>query len=306
MESNGHQHVLQGATWARFQEELGRKPVELSGEGWSCRGYIVSSRGVTYLYCPYGPTLDKAGAMAEVVPAWEELGEKLDFVRFEPMGPVTAAELEELGARKVKDFQPRLTQVMDLTKSDEELWHDVESGHRNAINGAERRGLKFRMSTEPRDGRIFLNLLEETVKRTGFKAFSPRYLELQYRTLMPLGAMKLFIAEHEGRPVAASLGLDGETVRCYLHAAAAPEARKLKAPAPLVWQMMMDARAAGKTQFDLWGVSPAEEADHPWHGFSEFKRGFGGEQVEYMGTWELPLSKLKYRLLQSAKRFMGR
>jgi lipid II:glycine glycyltransferase (peptidoglycan interpeptide bridge formation enzyme) len=304
MEENGH--VLQSENWVRFQEALGRAPVLLEGDGWRCQGFVVNSRGVRYLYCPRGPALTASGKLADVAAEWNQLDQKLDFVRFEPMGEASEPELKAIGAHRVADFQPARTLVLDLSQTEEELRHEVVSGHRNAINGFERRGLTFRVSSNPEDGAAFLKMLDETSKRTGFKAFSHQYLVAQFRTLMPLGALKLYFAEHEGKPVAGAVALDGETVRCYAHAAALPEARKLQAAAPLVWRMMMDAKAEGKTRFDLWGVSPVDATDHPWHGLSSFKRGFGGKEVEYVGTWELPMSRMKYQLYQTAKRFMGR
>jgi lipid II:glycine glycyltransferase (peptidoglycan interpeptide bridge formation enzyme) len=141
--------------------------------------------------------------------------------------------------------------------------------------------------------------------RTGFRPQSDSYLRKMMMVLEPLGVAKLFVAEHEGKVAAAAIAFDYDGTRAYAHAASHPEARKLRATAPLVWHMMMDAKKAGMGRFDLWGVAPVDAGPkHPWAGFSAFKRGFGGEEVTYSGTWELPLKPLKYKAYQAAKRVL--
>jgi lipid II:glycine glycyltransferase (peptidoglycan interpeptide bridge formation enzyme) len=121
--------------------------------------------------------------------------------------------------------------------------------------------------------------------------------------LMPIGAAKLFLAEYEDKAVSVSIALDYEGTRGYAHTGNDPEARKLRATAPLVWAMMLDAKEHGLARFDLWGIAPeGAPAGHPWAGFTEFKRAFGGTEIAYNGTWELPLKKAKYGLWSLAKR----
>lgn len=35
-------------------------------------------------------------------------------------------------------------------------------------------------------------------------------------------------------------------------------------------------------------------SEHPWYGFSGFKRKFKGEYVAYSGTWDVPILKFRY------------
>lgn len=72
----------------------------------------------------------------------------------------------------------------------------------------------------------------------------------------------------------------------------------------LVTSMMQDAHEAGLREFDLYGVVPPEVRDHAWSGFSDFKRSFGGRQVDFSGTWELPVKPVSYALYRLARRFV--
>jgi len=71
--------------------------------------------------------------------------------------------------------------------------------------------------------------------------------------------------------------------------------------------MILDAREAGARRFDFWGVAPPVPAadgapHHPWDGFSQFKRSFGGEAVERAGTWDLGVRSLRHSLYRAAAR----
>lgn len=300
-------HFLQSVAWAEVGRAQNLGVVRAAGDGWSYQGFVTRGRGgVHYLYCPYGPTVKRAGLMKQVAVDWRERLD-VDFVRAEPMGAVAAGELQQLGMMEVKEFQPKHTLVVDLTRPVEELRSDLASGHRNPINGTERRGLAVRLGEGAKDLDRFLEFMYATAVRTGFRPHSDDYFRMLVRVLEPAGALKQFVIEHEGRPVAAALSFDYAGTRAYAHAASDPEARKLNMMASLVWWMMMDAKDQGFKRFDLWGIAPeGAPKSHPWAGFTQFKRGFGGQEEAHVGTWELPLKPVKYRLYAAAKRLQGR
>jgi lipid II:glycine glycyltransferase (peptidoglycan interpeptide bridge formation enzyme) len=63
--------------------------------------------------------------------------------------------------------------------------------------------------------------------------------------------------------------------------------------------MIFDAKKQGQSRFDFVGVAPVGVENHPWEGFTKFKRSFGGQYKFYLGTWELPTHPL-YRLYRGA------
>jgi len=297
-------HMLQGRPWAQFQQTLGQQVVWAEGEGWSWLGSVNKGRGVSYLYSSYGPSVTSKEALvmalASLKAAAKALG--LDFVRCEPIG-LDEAVVAQTGLRRVKMVQPQHSLIVDLTKSEEELRAALSSSHRNTINGTERRELTLRASTDLTDLDAFLALTHATAKDRGITPHPDSYYRTMLEVLLPLGAAKLFLAEHEGRPVSVSIALDYEGTRGYAHTGNDPESRKLRATAPLVWAMMLDAKEQGMTRFDLWGIAPeGAPKGHPWAGFTEFKHAFGGTEIAYSGTWELPLNKAKYGLWSLAKR----
>jgi len=58
--------------------------------------------------------------------------------------------------------------------------------------------------------------------------------------------------------------------------------------------MIRDSLAAGAAVYDLRGITETLDADDEHVGLVQFKVGTGGEAVEYVGEWDLPLNPLLY------------
>jgi lipid II:glycine glycyltransferase (peptidoglycan interpeptide bridge formation enzyme) len=123
---------------------------------------------------------------------------------------------------------------------------------------------------------------------------------------MPLQAATMYVAEHAGEAVAAAICFDFADTRYYAHAVSDMQrGHRLGAAAPLVWTMIMDARAAGLSSFDFWGVVPDPDPRHPWAGLTRFKMAFGGGLVVRGGTWDVPVRPLRHRLYRVARGLRG-
>lgn len=106
----------------------------------------------------------------------------------------------------------------------------------------------------------------------------------------------------DGQVLAASLFFDYAGTRYYMQSAADLEFKKLPATVALLTTAIFDAKAAGLKTFDFWGIAPdGAPADHPWRGFTEFKKSFGGTPVKYRGTYDLPFNSFKYQLYRALR-----
>lgn len=296
-------HMLQGRPWAVFQQALGRPVLWCQTTDWSWMAVVVQGKGVKYLYSPYGPTVSDKKGLSEALSSLKAAAESLnlDFIRVEPYG-IYEEDIEGTKLRRVKAVQPQESLIVNLKQDPAILRSQLSSSHRNTINGAERRGLVLRSSTDMKDLEPFLDLMHKTASTRHFHPYSDSYYKTLAETLIPLGNAKFFVAEHEGKPVSATICMDYMNTRAYSYTGNDPQARNLKATAPLVWKMILDSRDEGLDFFDLWGIAPLGAGhDHPWSGFSEFKRSFGGKEVFYAGTWEMPIASLKYHAHRLAK-----
>lgn len=303
-------HFLQSPAWADFQRALGRTVHQRSGPGWSFLAIEESNPAGKLLYAPYGPAADSLGAFDAALAELTDLARTCGvvFVRVEPVDAgFEAAEagnvLRTRGLRPAPaNQQPELTWIVDLDRDFKDVLADMKPVNRNLYRNIHKKGVTFRSSQNPEDISVLLGFLHQTVARNGFKPQSDDYLTQVARSLMPAGTATLFIAELEGEPIAAALVYDSGDTRTYAHAALDDAHRKLSAGIPLLVTLMADARDKGLKQVDLWGVAPADQPEHQWAGFTSFKKSFGGREVAYPGTWDLPVQNLRYNGYQLARK----
>lgn len=299
--------VLQSRDWADVQAQMGRRSFFAWSNHWSYVGFERRGSGVRYLLLPYGPTASVEGT--EALQSILELAKKesFDFVRIEPRGKISLPEIANVGASEVGEFDPKYTQVVDLTQSIEELRKDLNSGHRNLINGTARRELVIDQSDKDSDFEHFLDMLDDTSKRAKVKFHPHEYYKDVWKVMGARGSARLYIATHENQPVASALFYDYNGVRYYAHAGAFQQLnRKLNASVSLLWQAIIDAKDLGMTGFDMWGVAPGDDPKHKWAGITAFKKGFGGKTISHLGTFDVPINVRKYKLYKAYAKLRGR
>lgn len=281
-------HFLQSAPWARFQRALGRRVERLDGDGWSALAVVERGRAGRRVYVPYGPVITRRGAYPEAIDALMRLArsERAMLIRVEPIGEVDADEILACRGRRAGSTQPARTNRVDLRDGWEAVTSRMTQHARRASVQYPRRGISVRRSDDPADIEILLRFLDEVAERTGMRLHPPQYLRTQAQALLPGGDAAIYIAELGAEPVAAALVyLDAERAY-YAHAGAAMRARAANPGTAVIARSMQDAIEAGRLEYDLYGVAPPGVVDHPWAGFSAFKRTFGGVDVEYLGAWE--------------------
>jgi lipid II:glycine glycyltransferase (peptidoglycan interpeptide bridge formation enzyme) len=69
----------------------------------------------------------------------------------------------------------------------------------------------------------------------------------------------------------------------------------------LQWKAMEDAKAAGCTQYDLFGIPPTADPKHPMAGLYLFKTGFGGRIIHRPGSWDFTYKPLARRVFSAAE-----
>jgi lipid II:glycine glycyltransferase (peptidoglycan interpeptide bridge formation enzyme) len=303
--ANGH--FLQSTHWAAFQEALGRQVFYAAAEGWQALAIVEESRAARRLYCPYGPVAKNSRALGEALEALRTLAaqHRAVFVRVEPQTGAQTAEpqqLRKLGLRPaLKDIQPKVTWVQDLTKTPEQLLAEFTATKRNLYNNYHTKGLAMRQSRRPEDVPAFVKLMQGMATHNGITVHSEHYYRTMAAVLLPRGAAALYLTEHEGNIVAAALAFDTPVTRYYAYAAADAALRKLSPATPLLAQMLLDAQVAGQKEFDFMGVAPPDAPkNHSWAGLSQFKQDFGGKYKHYAGTWELPVKPLQYAAYRAA------
>lgn len=182
-----------------------------------------------------------------------------------------------------KTLQPQKTIILDLQKSEEVLLEEMHKKTRYNIRLADRRGVEVKRSNKIEK---FIALLKDTSDRDKFSPHPDNY----YKKLFKLKNTKLFYASREKEDWhAAALVIFENNRATYLHGASNYKYRKHMGPHRLHWEIMKYAKGKNYKEYDLWGVDK-----NKWPGITRFKNGFGGEKIEYIGSYDMPLQRLWY------------
>ncbi|MBI2484666.1 peptidoglycan bridge formation glycyltransferase FemA/FemB family protein [Candidatus Uhrbacteria bacterium] len=248
----------------------------------------------SYLFVPRGPLLADGVSYQEALLAlWEFFPEAL-FIRFEP-----TKDGDYSWATRTVDVNPKETLVLDLTKSEDDLLAAMHPKTRYNIRLAQRKGAVVRALVSS-EFDVAWKVFEETARRDHFRLHAKAHYQHFLETL----SAKLIGVFSEGQLLAAHLMVDAYGTRTYLHGASSSLHREVMAPYLLHWQEIKEAKDAGLTCYDFWGVSNTKPA---WAGITRFKRGFSGKEISYPGTFDYyrsPWSYKAYTFLRALRRFL--
>jgi len=200
------------------------------------------------------------------------------------------------------DVQTPDTVLIDLSLSMESVIEQMKPKWRYNARLALKRGVSVhRAGAERLD--VFYELLKETANRDGIAIHGAEY----YRALFQSASyddeypgkkpdIRLYLAQHEGDVLAGIVTLFRGPSAVYLYGASSSKKRNLMAPYALQVKAMEDAREAGCVEYDLYGIPPNNEPNHPMAGLYLFKTGFGGKIVHRPGCWDYPCYNLLYRV----------
>jgi Uncharacterized protein involved in methicillin resistance len=285
-------HFLQSEDWERFQVALGRRTFRGAVDGCNYLSILESTPVGKYLYVPYGPSAKNKACFEKTISELKKLAKKNScfFIRVEPTEGVKMTDLKELGFRKIPEINPEHTWVLDLARDEEVLLAEMKQNNRNLFRNYTGKGIEISHTSDPRKIHYLTSLLNQVARNNTISVYGEEYLKKQ----MEIGIATLYLAKLNGEIIAASLVYDSPTTRYYAHAAADYEHRKLSAGTSLVAKMIFDAKESGLRTFDFYGITTSDDPNHPWYGFSKFKKSFGGSQKTYLGTWDFPINKLRY------------
>lgn len=317
-------HPLQSWEWGEFRASLGKR-VERLGvfdqgklkKGWQIFFHPLPGTSFTVGYFPKGPLPDK-----EMVAALRELGEenKAIFIKLEPdfiirrwrnekgkvdPSPVEEKEISLSSLGLIASPRPvfdRYSFILNLNQSEERLLAQMHHKTRYNIRLAQRRGIEVEEENSQVGLAIFLRLLfGETLKRQGFYLHNEAYFKKMWQALSSSGMVHLLLAKYKEEALAVWMLFVWKDWLYYPYGASSSRWRQLMASNLVCWEAIRLGKRLGCRWFDMWGgLSPEASPDHPWYGFHRFKLGYGGELVEFVGSWDLVLNPLLYRLYQGA------
>jgi len=225
-----------------------------------------------------------------------------------PVGARVVSQLRELGwrAQAVEGGfaagQPQYVFQIPLAgRTETEVLAGMNQLWRRNIKRAAKEGVEITATASPEEALAaladFHPLYVHTAERDRFTPRPESYFRIMVEAL---GAedparITLYLARHEGDLVAATIGIRVGTHAWYSYGASSTAKREVRGSNAIQWRMIQDAIAAGAEVYDLRGITDTLAADDPHLGLIQFKVGTGGEAVEYVGEWDLPLNRPLYK-----------
>lgn len=301
-------NFLQSWMWGDVNERLGRKVIRLGYfDDDKLVGVMVAvvedaKRG-RYVSVAAGPIIDWGNS--ELVHAWRdsllEMADKEDsvFVRVRPQLlalDTTERTFRDLGFRRAKmHLEAELTSQLDLTKSLDELNQNLRKNTRREIKQAKKKGIKVTKFDDPKIIKEFYEMQLETAKRHEFVPYSYDRLQAEFDVFAEADDVLLYSSHTaEGELIAQAFVIFYGAEASY-HYGASTELGRTEPGAYLIqWKAIQEAINRGCKRYNFWGVVGQDDTKHRFYGVSVFKRGFRGEDVEYLHAHDLVIKKSAY------------
>ncbi|MGH7203857.1 MAG: lipid II:glycine glycyltransferase FemX [Candidatus Levyibacteriota bacterium] len=311
-------HPLQSYEWGEFREKSGIKVIrrgifennKLVG-AFQLTIHKIPHTSYTIGYFPKGELPTK-----EFIAELKKIGkeENCIFIQLEPniilnRHSGNVQNLSYTQQKKMTDLgftpaaHPLFTQytfVLDLSKTEDELLHDMHQKSRYNIKVAKKHEVAVRQDDTEKAFEQYWQLTEETTRRQGFYAHTKHYHQLQWETFGHDTDKKkltshLFTATYDKKVLTTLLFFVFHDTLYYPYGASSNEHRNVMHSNLAMWEGIRFGQKLGLKKFDMWGaMEPNPDTKDPWFGFHNFKQKFGPDHVEFIGSYDLIINPLLY------------
>lgn len=303
-------HIMQSWQWGEFRKSLGtpalrygiykKNKLEVAFQ-LTLHKIPLINQFVGYL--PKGPFPDK-----DLVKALKKIGKEQNcaFIKLEPN--ILTTDPYPTPSGLISSPKPLFTKynfIVDLTKSEEELQNNMHPKTRYNTRLAFRYGVELKQRSDDRAFEGYLRLYFETTKRQGYHGHNEDYHRKAWEKLKKANMARILIATFKDIPLTAWMLLNFKDTLYYPYGGSSNEYRNVMHSNLVAWEAIKLGKKMGLKKFDMWGaLGPNADPKDPFYGFHHFKEGYGGELVEYIGTYDLVLNWPLYLLFTFIDKLM--
>lgn len=248
----------------------------------------------------YAEYMRRIGWKAESVPDWL-------YIKKIPLLPWSFGKLQRAKnvdwklvekARKkhriiyliTEDTIAKKTLWMDLTKTEQQLLAEMKPKTRYNIGLAKRRGVRIKIANgkwlmaNGNTRNNFFELLQQNARRLKIFRMPQPWFKAQVGAFGDkcFGVLALRLRSgQEAELLAGNFFMTSPNGCFYSHNGSTELGRRLMAPSLCTWEGMREAKRRGLKTFDFEGIYDGSRWLRRWQGFTRFKKGFGGEEVEF-------------------------
>ncbi len=295
--------------WGAFRESLGDKiyrrgvVIDNKTEALFLASKVTSRKGDFLLLTHFPLSLTVQG-FELILNEIKEIAQKerVSFIRIAPSFKPESLEedlLIEAGFKlSPSSIFPLKSLELDLSLSDQEILAQMRRDARYRIRKTlEDKSARISVSD---DLNLFYNLYQETAERHRFKPFSYDYLKKETE----VNDTSIILGWRGDKLISGAFIVFWGGKAFYHHGASLSDSGKTSLSHLVQWAVIQEAKKRGCSRYDLWAIAPTKDKDHKWSGLTHFKKSFGGKEIDYAQTRDLPLSK-RYLITYWAERIKG-
>lgn len=311
------QSPLQNPKWAEFKKDLGWEIFEINKT-------FVLGRKLPYinqkmLYVPEY-SVSNSDDLTALIPELTKLAhqQKAFFVRLEIFELATGEKsqailniLKQSGfVKSFEEVQPEWRQIINLNLSETELLAQMKPKGRYNIKIARENGVAItHCSGNNEQAGEMINRFHKLYSTTSQRHdFSGRGQDYFLKLAKHLGdKIEIFVASQNNQDLAGLILLLENDMALYLYGGSNSVNSAIMAPYLLHFEAMLWAKNQGAKIYDLIQISPQNDsgAKHTYDGITQFKTRFGGQSIQLIGSYDLILKPIWYRifsLLEKSRR----
>jgi len=211
--------------------------------------------------------------------------------------PAKTPALAQMGLKPARQQILKATIVVDISGEDDVILASFKQKTRYNVRLAAKHGVTVEpVRADDANLNKMYDLMSATRERAGYFLRPREYFIDLWSRLAGAGEGQLFFASYQGQILAGVFAVYLGKKSWYKDGGSVREHTNVMAPYLLQWEVMRWLKSKGVTSYDMVGVSPRAKAGHHiMDSLEHFKSGFSQTIVEWIGTWDVPLSS-KYKL----------
>ncbi|MDD3474646.1 MAG: GNAT family N-acetyltransferase [Candidatus Dojkabacteria bacterium] len=287
-------------------------------------GYVDSIKIFgKYLECKHNPMLVSGLNDGEKEEIYREIFNKLKsiavenncfFIRLSPL-----VQYDEIYDKVSLEFNAQsapvhpqdalISQYFDISKSEEDLRHDMSSSTRNNINKLMKNtDISVKIFQDDSVFEVFSDFYNQTMQLKQYRGHSSSALLKEFKYQLDKGMIYFVVGYYKDKPIAV---WQNSRFGKYMHVYQAGSdvgfrEKNIRVTYLLFWETVKLCKELGVETLDLFGGMLPEDlqstAKNPWKGVNDFKVSLGGTKVTYSHPKDLPL-KQYYSIYQPYAKF---
>jgi lipid II:glycine glycyltransferase (peptidoglycan interpeptide bridge formation enzyme) len=175
------------------------------------------------------------------------------------------------------EYEERLNFLMNLNRTEEEIWRAIHKSRKKGINRAKNKGISIEKVEDKKDIPIFYDIVAKTYKRVSVPLADYSFFEAMFEILVQKNMADFYFAKYNGESVGARVVLKYKDSVYDWYAGSLPTDESLYVDEALVWHILKAGANNGYHVFDFGGAGKPNEE----YGVREFKRRFGGDLANF-------------------------